>query len=73
MTSPRRRRINCNITRILSSDAPPATGRLYCSQKHSRNSGNTPPPLPRGRGVRHRAYYSTETLSKWCLPSGSTT
>ncbi|NYY80511.1 hypothetical protein DMH27_13455 [Raoultella planticola] len=64
MTSPKRRRMNCNITRILYSDAPPVTGRLYCSQCQF--------PLPR-REREHTVYYSTETLSKWCLPNGSTT
>ncbi|AVH81909.1 hypothetical protein AL515_22245 [Citrobacter sp. FDAARGOS_156] len=32
MTSPKRRRMNCNITRILSNDARPGTVSLYCSQ-----------------------------------------
>ncbi|EFW7980653.1 hypothetical protein EYZ15_15320 [Shigella dysenteriae] len=36
MTSPKRRRINCNITRILYSDPQPGTACLYCSQINSR-------------------------------------
>ncbi|OXW57480.1 hypothetical protein CQA91_21440 [Shigella flexneri] len=36
MTSPKRRRINCNITRILYSDSQPGTACLYCSQINSR-------------------------------------
>ncbi|ECG8589919.1 hypothetical protein FNI11_09165 [Salmonella enterica subsp. salamae] len=37
MTSPKRRRMNCNITRILSHDARPGTVSLYCSQILSRS------------------------------------
>ncbi|POT55562.1 hypothetical protein C3432_21165 [Citrobacter amalonaticus] len=45
MTSPKRRRTNCNITRILSNDARPGTVRLYCSQILS-------PPLCK-KGIKH--------------------
>ncbi|ECC9293887.1 hypothetical protein DRF02_05770 [Salmonella enterica subsp. salamae] len=37
ITSPKRRRMNCNITRILSHDARPGTVSLYCSQILSRS------------------------------------
>ncbi|EAW9496989.1 hypothetical protein CFL29_001407 [Salmonella enterica] len=45
MTSPKRRRMNCNITRILSHDARPGTVNLYCSQILSRSKNS--------RGAKH--------------------
>ncbi|RZM88006.1 hypothetical protein D9742_13800 [Escherichia sp. E1V33] len=68
MTSPKRRRINCNITRILCSDPQPGTACLYCSQINSRIGNEV--LLPDGAARRGTAppgmafNYSIETFSK---------
>ncbi|POP45243.1 hypothetical protein CHU32_12545 [Superficieibacter electus] len=93
ITSPRRRRMNCNITRILCNDVLPGDRRLYCSQisspftgmKHccrvtlrrpglyAQDRASAAPP-GMGRSCAPDTFnYSTDTFSKWCLPSGSTT
>ncbi|HAE2269626.1 TPA_asm: hypothetical protein GND82_004278 [Salmonella enterica subsp. salamae serovar 60:g,m,t:z6] len=40
ITSPKRRRMNCNITRILSQDPRPGTVSRYCSQILSRSKNS---------------------------------
>ncbi|EEW2485204.1 hypothetical protein D9F02_12630 [Escherichia coli] len=71
MTSPKRRRINCNITRILYNDPQPGTACLYCSQINSRPCGTgNEVLLPDGAARRGTAppgmtfNYSIETFSK---------
>ncbi|EGO8360700.1 hypothetical protein EYW98_14835 [Escherichia coli] len=71
MTSPKRRRINCNITRILCNDPQPGTACLYCSQISSR-PGRTENEVLLPDGAAHRGTapsgmafnYSIETFSK---------
>ncbi|EAA7603750.1 hypothetical protein AHX05_07190 [Salmonella enterica subsp. indica] len=74
ITSPKRRRMNCNITRILSHDARPGTVSLYCSQilsrsKNSRGAKHSCRMALRLSGLHNtgaqRSFnYSTETFSK---------
>ncbi|EDU5666130.1 hypothetical protein CS457_001031 [Salmonella enterica subsp. enterica serovar Weltevreden] len=73
ITSPKRRRMNCNITRILSHDARPGTVSLYCSQILSYANCIADKALRRmalrlsglhNTGAQRSFNYSTETFSK---------
>ncbi|APY38588.1 hypothetical protein LFZ43_19280 [Salmonella enterica subsp. enterica serovar Wandsworth str. SA20092095] len=73
ITSPKRRRMNCNITRILSHDPRPGTVSLYCSQILSHANCIADKALRRmalrlsglhNTGAQRSFNYSTETFSK---------